>query len=439
MHTLSSRAPIPFAVSILLVSLVLIPRRTSALENGMARTPAIGWSTWCGMGPCGNDYCSEDYVMSAATAMLANGMHALGYRWIVMDDCWAAESRAADGSITWDTERFPHGIPFLANWMHERNFSFGLYTSAGNTTCSSGGLPKPIPGSEGHYIQDANTFASWNLDYVKVDWCGDVKNMPLDGIAVGAKDYKAFSAALTNSTPPRHMYFEGVAAMLFLLWDVEQYVNAWRASTDHHDQWSNTMEVLATVEVLEFPSVPGAWSYMDVLMTGGEGCSGPNQHSSSAHCPGMTDEEYRTEFTLWSMYQSPLMVATDVRNITSIMHELLFNRRVLQIHQDTRTPPGKKVGADASCGELDLACQLYARPLADGSALVALFNTDASTTHNITIPFSLVSPTWSASSVATVEDLWGNAHAAPNATATGSFTASVLPHSSVYVVLHPVS
>lgn len=416
--------------------LVLLPLCVVALNNGMGLTPAVGWSTWCGMGPCGNDYCSEAYVMSAADALASNGMQALGYNWIVLDDCWAAGNRTANGSITWDPERFPHGIPFLADWMHQRNFSFGLYTSAGNVTCSSGGRPFPIPGSEGHYVQDSNTFASWNLDYVKVDWCGDVKNLPIDGIAVGAKDYKAFSAALTNSTPSRKMYFEGVAAMLFLLWDVEKYVNAWRASTDHHDDWGNTMEVLATVEVLEFPSVPGAWSYMDVLMTGGEGCNGPDQRNSSAHCPGMTDEQYRTEFTLWTLYQSPLMVATDIRNLTQIMRELLFNRRVLDIHQDTRTPPGKKVGADSSCGELDLACQLYARPLADGSVLVALFNSDASSSHNISIPFNKIS--WNATTAATVEDLWGNGNVAPNTTVRGSFSASVLPFSSVYVVLHPL-
>lgn len=423
----------------LLVTAAALLACCNALNNGVGLTPPLGWSSWCANGPCGTDYCSEAYVKASAEALAQNGMQRLGYKWMVLDDCWAAGHRLPDGSITWDAERFPSGIPSLVDWLHARNFSFGLYTSAGNVTCSSGGRPYPILGSEGHYVQDANTFASWDVDYVKVDWCGDVKNLPIDGIAVGRKDYVAFSNALTNSTPSKAMFFEGVAAMLFLLWDVETYVNAWRASTDHHDNWKNTMEVLATVEVVDFASHPGAWSYMDVLMTGGEGCSGPNKFNSSAHCPGMTDEEYRSEFTLWSIYQSPLMVSTDIRNLTSIMSELLLNERVLSIHQDTRTGPGKHIGSDASCGDLDLACELYARPLADGTALAALFNADTAA-HNITLPFtSALGTSFSTETVATVEDLWGNGGFSRVSHYTGGITTLVMPHSSVYVVLHPVA
>ena len=351
----------------------------SALNNGMGLTPPLGWSTWCSNGPCGADYCDEAMVKTAATAMKANGMAAAGYNWILLDDCWAAGHRTSDGQITWDVDRFPSGMPSLISWVHAQGMQFGLYTSAGNTTCSSGGRPYPIPGSEYHFQQDMDTFASWETDYVKADWCGDVKKMPLDGLGVGAKYYKELSAALTNSTPKRNMYFEGVAAVLFLLGDVGQYVNAWRASTDHHDQWSNLVEILATVELAGVPSTPGAWSYLDVLMTGGEGCRGSNQ---SVHCPGMTDIEYRSEFAIWSIYQSPLIVSTAVNNMTDIMKELLLNKDILSLHQNTEHPAGKHRGGDKGCVAAatrapvplaEVSCQYLTRPMGN-ITIVALVN-----------------------------------------------------------------
>ena len=418
------------AVGLLFLSVLI--ERGRALDNGVGLTPPVGWTTWCGDGPCGTDYCTESYVKSAAVALASNGMQALGYNWVLLDDCWAAGSRTAEGTITWDPARFPGGIPALVSWLHTRGFKFGLYTSAGNATCSSGGRPYPIPGSEHHYQLDSNTFASWEVDYVKVDWCGDVKKEFLDGILVGAKDYMDFSAAVTNTTPKRAMYLEGVAAILFLLWDVDIYVNAWRASTDHHDSWSNTLEVLATVEVVGKAGSPGAWSYMDVLMTGGQGCRGPNEHNSSAHCPGMSEAEYTTEYTLWSIYQSPLLVSTDIRNMTAIMRKLLLNKRVLQLHQDTRTPPGKHKDGDPNCGELgELTCQYFIRPIADGSVLVALFNGGIEP-HNITFPFSKIG--WGAEQHVLVEDLWNGV----NSPVVGSFVAMVEPHGSSYAVLHPM-
>lgn len=416
-----------------------------ALDNGMGIVPPLGYSTWCSDGRCGLDYCSEVQVKEAAMAMITNGMFELGYNWVLLDDCWAAGARTANGSITWDTNRFPSGIPALTAWLHARSLKFGLYTSAGNTTCDRGGRPYPILGSEGHYQEDMNSFAAWNVDYVKVDWCGDVKKMPLDGIMVGAKDYKAVSAAITNTTPPRSMYLEGVAAYIFLLGEVSDYVNAWRASTDHHDDWDNTLEVLATVQLVGKPGAPGAWSDMDVLMTGGQGCRNRRHHhefinNDTRHCPGMTDTEYVSEFTLWSLMQSPLVVATDIRNMTAIMNTILLNRRLVGIHQDTRTPPGKWVGGDKDCGALlgSVQCQYWRRILADGSVLLVLFNAD-SAAHTIDFSFAAnakhLPSGWSATTAATAEDVWLRT----NSTVTGSYSATVASHGVSAVVLHPQS
>ena len=122
---------------------------SSALHNGVGLTPPLGWSTWltCGDEACGHDVCNEAEVKSAATAMASNGMRDLGWQYVVLDDCWAATERNASGGLTWDPARFPSGIPSLVSWLHTRNFSFGLYTSAGDETCSSGGRNGSVPGS----------------------------------------------------------------------------------------------------------------------------------------------------------------------------------------------------------------------------------------------------------------------------------------------------
>jgi len=225
-------------------------------------------------------------------------------------------------------------MPALADWLHEREFKLEIYTSLGNVTCSNGGRSYPIPGSENYYQLDMDTFASWNIDGVKGDWCGDVHDLPIDGLLVGAKDYKALAHALNNTTPHRPLYFEAVAAYIFLLGETPNHVNAWRAQViDHHDSWENTLEVIALYETAGIKGKPGAWAYCDVLMTGGAGCkAGIEYLNETSHCPGMTDEEYRTEFAFWWIVQSPLIVDTDVRFMTPIMNELLLNWKMIEIH-----------------------------------------------------------------------------------------------------------
>ncbi|KAJ9461397.1 Alpha-galactosidase [Diplonema papillatum] len=420
------------AMAALLAAGMLQP--AAALDNGVGLTPPLGWSSWCDDGRCGRDYCTENETKAAAEALLANGLAGLGYRWLLLDDCWAAEARTAAGQLAWDPARFPAGIPALAAWLHARGLKLGVYTSAGNATCSNGGRGGVVPGSEGHYQRDADTFAAWAVDYVKVDWCGDVKNMPADGVAVGARDYKNFSEALTHTGAGRAMYFEAVAAVLFLRSSVPQYANAWRAAVDHHDEWSNLMDIIRTVQLLGIPGSPGAWSYMDVLMTGGQGCP---DGAPGSHCPGMTDTEYVSEFNLWAIMQSPLIVATDVRNMTGVMNDLLKNQRILALHQDTRTPPGRFIGGDSKCIFGELTCQQWVRVLADGGVWVVLFNAGA-TSARLGIDFAQraasLPPGFNASTRVAVSDLLSSA----TTTAIGQWEATVLSHGVSSVVLTPM-
>ena len=471
----------------------------TAVDNGLARTPPLGWNSWvtCEDEGCTHDFCNEAEVKSVATAMQDNGMQALGYTYVNLDDCWVALERTAEGKLTWDAGRFPSGLPSLISWLHERNFRFGLYTSAGNATCSSGGRPSAggAPGSRGHYNEDAATFASWEVDvsrrrtrrpsaprrrntlaaasgraahrshplrpsaplqYVKLDWCGDIKDHLLEGkqahIDFGnAMRYagrpvatSAFSSfyLLTHSSSTylllqhttsyagRPMVLEVVAGYFFMGAGIRSVANTWRFCEDHKDTWSKTAEELAcrVDQGANATGAPGGWAFMDFLMTGGAGCSPFTPggvapvNASNAHCPGMSDDEYRTEFSLWSLTQSPLIVATDVRNMTAVMAQALLNKEILDIHQSTATPPGAKL-ATWLCAE-PLKCQVWGRKVAaDGSAwLVALTNLGGKE-HGITAEFKHLG--WDAQTTGSVRDLWSHADIG---NATGSFSSTVPSH-----------
>ena len=402
--------------------LLLLLGLTSGLDNGVGRTPVLGWNTWMTCAPgdalCGHDVCNEAEVRAAAQAMKANGMQALGFNYVNLDDCWAQTQRNdTDGRLMWDTQRFPSGLPALIDWLHEQGFRFGLYTSAGNETCSSGGRPGRVPGSRGHFELDAQTFADWKVDYVKLDWCGDIKKQLLQG----KQAHQQFAAAMNASG--RAMFLEVVAGYFFLGADIASVSNSWRFCEDHKDTWAKTSEEVACrVDQLKAATGgPGGWAFMDFLMTGGAGCP------TGAHCPGMTDDEYRTEFSLWALTQSPLIVATDVTQLTPVMRQALLNEEILRIHQSTATPPGGHL-ADWLCDE-PLKCRVWGRKLAtDGSDwMVALVNM-GSKSHDITVKWSKLG--WADDDKAAVRDLWQHV---PLPNASQAFTASVPSHGTVLV------
>jgi alpha-galactosidase len=187
-------------ICVLLACLVVVDGR----NNGLGRLPPLGWNTWCTWSSCHqdnkslthayHDVCTEDMVKDVAQSMIDQGLQKAGYYMVNLDDCWeGAWSRVVRTCLTFlilliattrdpktgamraDPDRFPSGsLKPLADWLHARNFSFGMYTSAGNETCSTGGRTIPgkpgsrgVDGSWGHYEQDAKTYADWGIDYVR--------------------------------------------------------------------------------------------------------------------------------------------------------------------------------------------------------------------------------------------------------------------------------
>ncbi|GMI11158.1 hypothetical protein TrVE_jg4498 [Triparma verrucosa] len=334
---------------LLLSTLVLYLTPTEALDNGVVGPPPLGWSTWktCGDASCTHDYCDEEEVKANALAMVNNGMLQLGYDYVLLNDCWASYRDPATNTLVHDGERFPSGMDGLADWLHNEGFKFGIYTSIGNETCSSGGRDITVPGSEGFFEIDAQTFSDWGIDYLKLDFCGNMKT-PSYGLPRGKRYHEEFAQALLeaqatreNNGPP--IFLEVVAGYWFARSDVGEIANSWRFCEDHHDDFQSTEEALLCLvdqsnEYIDVESSPGAWKYLDLSMVGGEGCSG--SPSFTPHCPKQAFANYKLEFLTWTILQSPYIISTDVRNMTDIMTEALLHEEIVGLHQDVTCPPG---------------------------------------------------------------------------------------------------
>jgi len=281
-----------------------------------------------------------------------------------------------------------------------------LYTSVGTTTC------RGDDGSYGFYKQDAQLFASWDIDYVKMDWCG--QHCTEDG-------HKQFSTYLNQTGRPIVLELCRGSYQTQNKWGyAPQVAQLWRASGDHHDDWKSTLQQIDSVVGKGTWSAPYGWAYLDMIMTGGQGCVGQSP-DQTLHCPGQTDEEYRTEYSMYAITASPILIGTDVRNFTSIMKQLILNTEVLAVNQDYTSTPGDSMKV---CGN---KFQVFTRKLSNGKIAVALPNfSDNDAT--ISVCFADVG----GSQKMAVRDLWKK-------TDVGSFTSQydvkVKAHDTVFVTL----
>lgn len=159
-----------------------------SLASVLQPTPPIGFNDWS-QSECGlNEY----VFVKTAHAMVNNGLLAAGYNRINVDDCWSTFFRAVNGSMVWNSEKFPHGLPWLTSYLKELGFSPGIYTDAGNLSCGG------YPGAYGYGELDAQTFAEWGFEYLKLDGC----NMPTETEEEYREVYGKWHEILSNMESP---------------------------------------------------------------------------------------------------------------------------------------------------------------------------------------------------------------------------------------------
>jgi len=356
------------------------------LDNGLARTPPMGWNSWNHFG-CD---VSARLIRETADAMVASGMRDAGYRYIVIDDCWQV-ARDPAGRLVADSARFPDGIKALADYVHAQGLKFGIYTDAGRKTCQG------RPGTYGHEVEDARTFAAWGVDYVKEDWChADSLDAPIQ--------YAKFRDALRGAGRP--IVFSVCEWGSFSPWDWGPTTgHLWRTTTDIEDKWSSMLDNLDISGQHAAAARPGAWNDPDMLEVGNG---------------GMTDAEYRAHFSLWAIMAAPLIAGNDLRTMTSTTRDILTNREVIAVDQDSLGVQGTLAQEDPP------EHQVWVKPLRDGSRAVVLLNRS-------TTPDSITATWWRLrlpAGPALVRDLWARADVG---TFKDKFTALVLPHGAVMV------
>jgi alpha-galactosidase len=310
-------------------------------DNGLAKTPPMGWNSW-------NKFAGrvdDASVRGMADAMASSGLKDAGYQYINIDDTWEG-GRDARGNIT-TNRKFPD-MKALADYVHSKGLKIGIYSSPGPNTCAG------YEGSYGHEEQDARTYAAWGIDYLKYDWCG-ARNLYTDEEMQAV--YQKMGDALHNVGRPILYSLCQYGRADVWKWGAEVAGNAWRTTGDIRDNWDSMSRIGFSQDPLAQWAKPGHWNDPDMLEIGNG---------------GMTDAEYRTHMSLWSILAAPLLAGNDLRSMSQTISEILTNREVIAIDQDRDGKQGRRI---AKSGEQEI----WARPLAGGAQAIALFNHGADT------------------------------------------------------------
>ena len=332
----------------------------------IAATPPMGWNSWNAFGKQVN----EQVIRQIADTLVSSGLREAGYTYVVIDDHWHG-GRDEHGELFPDPNKFPSGIAALAEYVHARGLKFGIYSDAGEKTCGG------EPGSLGYEEIDAQTFASWGVDFLKYDFC-----FTQDDRATADRLYRKMGAALRQTG--RAIFFSICewGHHRPWLWGREAGGHMWRTTGDIWDGWRDgphvTQNGIDSVGFeqqrgLEAYAGPGGWNDPDMLVVGlrGRGAIGG---------PGCTDVEYRTHFSLWCLLAAPLMIGCDLRSLDAASLEILRNPEMIALDQD---PFGKQGSRACRLGR----CEVWVKPLANGDLGVGAFNRD-DVTKVVNIPWS---------------------------------------------------
>jgi len=334
----------------------------TAYDNGLGSTPQMGWNTW-------NKYgcdINETIILSTAQKMKDLGLQEFGYEYIIMDDCYALHERDnVTQKLVADPVKFPNGIKYLSDQIHSLGFKFGMYSSAGKYTCGG------YPGSLNYEEIDADTFANdWEVDYLKYDNCFNEGNSGTPQISYDR--YNKMSQALNQTGRP--IFYSLCQWGEDSVWNWGSTLsNSWRISGDIYDNFDRYDDrcpcesyecvglqgyMCSMVNILE-KAIPlgqkagptNGWNDMDMLEVGNG---------------GMSFEEYKSHFTLWSILKSPLILGNDVTNMSKDDFGIVTNKDVIAVNQDL-SAPGYRVNKSNGAS-------VFTNLLSDNSFVITVFN-----------------------------------------------------------------
>ena len=336
-----------------------LPNASGPGPNGLAKTPPMGWMSWeifrcqtnCETHP---DSCIDHNLYEQMTdRIVEDGYLAAGYDQVSIDDCWENhDGRDSDGHLFPDASRFPSGMKALGDYMHSKGVRFGTYSDEGTKTCGG------YPGTKDHEVDDANTFASWGVDYLKLDGCNNNHAGFVTGYPAAGAALQATGRSITYSCSwPAYLGSDESAKP----WDamIEAGCNLWRNWRDIQCNWASLSSIIdhwgVYGEALQPWAGPGHWHDMDMLLIGND-------------C--VTLDEQRTQMAIWSVSASPLIMGNDLRTVPAASKAILLNKDAIAVNQDSLGKMGIRHPAYTS----DSATQVWYRELANGDVAVALYN-----------------------------------------------------------------
>ncbi len=312
--------------------------------DNLAKTPPMGWNTFNTF--AGNF--NEVLIRQMADIIVSSGMKDAGYTYVIIDDNWTGP-RDSLGFLTVDKKRFPGGMKAMADYIHSKGLKLGLYSDAGYRTCGG------YVASRGHEFQDAIMFVKWGADYLKYDWCES------DGInAIGA--YTTMRDAIHAAGRP--MVFSMCewgnnkpwlwAADVGHLWRTTGDIcNSWDVDEQHSTYIKNSITRILDMQAgLREYAGPGHWNDPDMLEVG-------NGH--------LTPEENRAHFSMWAMIAAPLIAGNDLRKMSKETLEVLTNKEVIAIDQDS-------LGIEAFKYAVKDSVETWVKPLWNGDWAICFFN-----------------------------------------------------------------
>lgn len=332
---------------LILFSFIVIIANAQKFED-LAPTPPMGWNSWnyfsCDV--------SEDLIKEVADAMVESGMKDAGYVYINIDDCWHGE-RDSEGNIQPDPERFPSGMKALADYIHSKGLKIGIYSDAGWKTCAG------RAGSRGYEFQDAAAYASWEIDYLKYDWC-NTEGLNAEGAYLTIRD------ALHKAGRP--------IVLSICEWGDNK---PWDWGPKIGQLWRTTGDIFHCFDCIVDHGTWKQWGVLQILdkQDGLRQYAGPNQWNDADMMEvgnGMSVNEDRAHFSLWCMLASPLIAGNDVREMSEETRNILTNREVIALNQDALGVQGFKYYSSEGI-------ELWFKPLEGGEWAVCFLNRNKET------------------------------------------------------------
>ena len=395
----------------------------AALHDGLALTPPMGFNPWNCFGISAKGTCKlplpwkpspgprchsfdESVILEVAQAIAASPLKAAGYEYINLDCGYSTGFRDGGGALVVNRTKYPHGMRWLVEQIHDLGLKFGIYSDAGKTQCCSRLYSGADDGSAGREAQDARTFASWGVDFVKHDSCGEER-----------PSYSAMRDALNATGRPMVYSIHSPYDMA----GRPDLAHMWRTTGDIDSTFSSILSRALLNNQTAAIAGPGGWNDPDMLEIG-------NLFGEHG------DAEGRTQMSLWCLMKAPLLIGTDVTNMTKATLSTLTNHRALAVLRD-------QLGVQGTLRRADNSSQIWAGPLVERRFVAALVN-NGSAPRNVTLyPSDLESgldsgAAWmSAAGHWEVVDAWGDV----STVTTLPLTRTIEPHGTALLLLTPKS